>query len=80
MKTIMYNGHKLEIKGLGREKVYYDGQEMSSRLSMFGASHVFRVKEAGEDVQYEVIFGTRWHGCSYWCEVRRKGEIIYTDR
>ncbi len=80
MKTIISNGHRVEIKGWGKERIYYDGQEMSGKWSMMGSSHVFRVQEDGQEVQYEVAIGIRWHGCSYWVEVRRSGELIYTDR
>lgn len=80
MKTIIHNDHKIEIKGWGKEKIFYDGKEVSSKWSTTGGTHVFRVVEEDEEVQYEVTFGTRWHGFSYWCEVRRKGGIIYTDR
>ena len=80
MKTILSDGHKIEIKGWGKEKVYYDGRLVSSKLSMTGATHVFTVNEEGQEVQYEVSLGTRWHGLSYWVEVRKNGKIIYTDR
>jgi len=80
MKTVVYKGHKIEIKGWGKEKVFYDGKEVSSKWSMMGATHIFRVAEDGEEVQYDVTIGMRWHGLSWWCEVRRKGEAIYTDR
>lgn len=83
MKTIMYKGHKIEIPGMsltGKETVLYDGRVVSSKRSVTGATHIFRVNEEGEDVQYEIEIGTRWHGFSSWCTVRRKGEIIYSDR
>lgn len=83
MKTITYNGHKIEVSGLhplGKEQIIYDGKIVSSKHSMFGATHVFRVNEDGEDVQYDVEIGTRWHGFAAWCTVRRKGEIIFSDR
>lgn len=80
MKTIITNGHKIEIKGWGKEKIYYDGNEVSSKWSTTGGTHIFEVNENNEQVQYEVSFGTRWHGFSYWVEVRRNGKIIFTDR
>lgn len=80
MKTVISNGHKIEIKGWGKEKVFYDGKEVSSKYSMTGTTHIFRITEDGEEVQYEIMIGSHWHGLSWWCEVRRKGEIIYTDR
>lgn len=82
MKTIIYKGHKIEFSNTltGKETVLYDGKVMSSKHSLFGATHVFVVKEEGEDIQYEVETNTRWHMCSYWCIVRRKGEVLYSDR
>ena len=80
MKTIVYNSHKIEIQGWFKERVFYNGTEVSSKVSVLGSTHVFRVSEDGEDIQYDVQLGTRWHGCSWWCEVRRQGIVIYTDR
>lgn len=83
MKTIIYEGHTIDINvssWTGDEKVLYDGKEVSSRWSVMGATHVFLVTENGEDIQYEVMIGPRWYLLSWWCVVRRKGEIIYSDR
>ena len=80
MKTIFHNQHKIEVGGVWKEKVFYDGRLMSSKLSVFGSTHIFRVTEENIEVQYEVSFHARWHGLSYWAEIRRAGEIIYTDR
>ena len=59
MKTIISEGHRIEIKGWGKEKIYYDDKLVSSKLSMTGATHIFKVDENNEEVQYEVSFGTR---------------------
>ena len=80
MQTIIQNGHKIEIMSFGTEKVFYDGQLVSKKNTMVGATHVFRVQENNDEVQYEVAIGYRWHWLGLWVEVRRKGEIIYTDR
>ena len=83
MKTVFHQGHKIEVPGMslmGREKVLYDGREVSSKVSMTGATHVFRVIENGEEVQYEVEIGTRWHGFTSWATIRRNGVLIYSDR
>lgn len=83
MKSIIYKGHKIEISGwslTGKEKVLYDGNVVSSKYSVCGSTHIFRVNEEGEDILYEVELGTRWHGFGWWCTVRRKGEVIFTDR
>jgi len=83
MKTIVCGGHKIEIPGMGltgKEQVQYDGVVVSSKHSVFGATHVFSVKEDGEDAQYEVELGTRWHLFTSWAIVRRNGKVIYSDR
>jgi hypothetical protein len=83
MKTVMYGGHRIEIPGMsltGKEEIKYDRKVVSSRHSMFGATHVFSVREDGDDVQYEVVIGTRWHGFTCWAIVRRNGRVIYSDR
>ncbi len=80
MMTIMHNDHRIEVQGFGRERVFYDGKEMSSKLSFLGSTHIFGVTEDGEQIQYEVRLGTRWHGCAWWCEVKRQGMLIFTNR
>ena len=83
MKTITCNSHKIEISGAnitGKERVLYDGKEVSSKHSLTGSTHIFRVNEDGEDVQYEVEISLRWHGLNAWTIVRRKGEIVFSDR
>ncbi|MBS4015079.1 MAG: hypothetical protein KGZ86_01385 [Candidatus Latescibacteria bacterium] len=84
MRTIKYNGHTIEIKALGTEKVLYDGREVSRKNSFFGATHTFRAREDSKQVQYEVKIGLKWiwwlRWFRTWCEVKRNGEIIFTDR
>lgn len=83
MKTIFYKGHKIEVPGMsatGMERILYDGKAVSAKRSLTGATHVFRVTEGGEEVQYEVELGTRWHGFTAWATIRRNGVTIYTDR
>lgn len=77
-KTIVSNGHTIEVKAIGMERIYYDGREVSSKISMFGSTHVFSVQENEQPVQYEVKMSTRWWG-GIKIEVRRNGMIIYTD-
>jgi len=83
MRTVVHDGHRIEIPGMSlsaKEEVRYDGEVVSSKRSLTGATHVFAVKENGEEVQYEVEIGTRWHGFSAWCTVRRNGRVIFSDR
>ena len=61
MRTIVYNEHQIQLPGMsltGKEEVKYDGRVVSSKHTMFGGTHVFKVKEDGEDVDYEVDIGT----------------------
>lgn len=84
MKTVMSNGHKIEVmesSPTGLERVLYDGKEVSSRRAMFGATHTFNVREDNEDVSYEVDIGV---GSLLpprpYTTIRRNGKIIFTDR
>ena len=62
MKTIIHNGHKIEVAILLFEKVFYDGKLMSSRISITGGTHVFKVEEEGEDVNaWTFVFGPRYN-------------------
>ena len=80
MTTIATNGHTIEIKALGSERIFYDGKLVSKKFSIFGSTHIFRTEEDGENIQYEIDIGTRWHGFSFHCTVRREGKIIFTNR
>lgn len=84
LKTVTYNGHKIEIGMLstlvGQDTVWYDGKEVSKKLSKLGSKHSFHVVEDGGKVFYEVIVKPRWHGQTQWFEVKRNGEVIFNDR
>ena len=84
MKTVQTStGNTLTAKVnpfTGRESLLYNGIEMAGKLSAFGGTHIFTVNENGENVQYEGRFGMRWHGASWWVELRREGKIIFSDR
>jgi hypothetical protein len=81
MKTIMYNGNRIDAPGstlTGVEAIRYNGEIVSSRWSVLGAKHDFEVEEKGEAVRYEVRIGTRWTGFAT-CTVLRNGEMLYSD-
>ena len=88
-KTAIYEGHKIEMEFNPRKlnfnhDVFYDGEEVSSKFCtkrhlQKGLTHVFQVSEDGEEIRYEVTIKSRWF-CGYWHEVRRNGELIFTDR
>jgi hypothetical protein len=88
-KTVIYEGHKIEMKFNPwklnfNHNVFYDGEEVSSKFCtgrhlQKGLTHIFQVSEDGEAIQYEVtIKSKRFYG--WWHEVRRNGELIFTDR
>lgn len=72
-------GHEIEIIAFGTRKIFYDGTLISLRKSIFGSTHIFTVIENGEDIQYEIKVGLKWHGLSEKISIRRNGCIIYSD-
>lgn len=64
------------------EKVYYDGREVSSKPSVFGASHRFEVFEGFEQAVYEVDIGVRSLLPLPLASVtiRRNGKLVFTDK
>jgi hypothetical protein len=78
MKTLIYNGHKIEVKLWWTEKVFYDGKLMTSRFTVFGGTHIFQVEEEGETINYEV---ETYEGFPIGgMKVRRNGILIYSDK
>jgi hypothetical protein len=73
--AITYKGHCIDVHdtGYGPEIVKYDGKVVSKKASLSGTSHVFRVEEDGESVQYIVKFSGRG------CEITRNGVILFTN-
>ncbi len=64
------------------EKVWYDGKEVSARMSVFGASHQFEVVEDGIIVAYEVDIGATSDFIfpRPYVTVRRNGKIVFSDK
>jgi len=54
MKTLLHNGHKIEVSCWGTQEVYYDGKLISSQNAVFVGTHSFQVEESNEIVTYEV--------------------------
>lgn len=83
LKTVTYNDHKIEIGILsptfGQDTVWYDGKEVSKKLSKLGSKHSFNVVEDGSNVFYEITVKSRWHGYSSWAEVKRNSVVIFND-
>jgi len=79
--TIVHNEHRIQVEWsvwTGKEKVFYDGRNMSDKHTVTGGTHIFTVEEDSESIQYEVSFGFGLTSPSI--EVRRNGIIIYTNR
>ena len=81
IKSFKVKGHQILVDltadGLGREAVYYDGQEVSSVRSVLGGTHRFTVNEDGSEVNYEVKLKTsvgQFFGGAPKVELYRNGE------
>ena len=79
MKTLITNGHRIDAPGSslsGIEVVLYDGEPVSRKWSILGATHAFKAEENGREVGYCVEIGTRWLGFTATCRIMRDGEIV----
>src|SRR3989304_58574 len=77
--NFFFNGHEIDIIAYGTRKIFYDGKLISSKKSIYGSTHIFTVIENGENVQYEIRVGLKWHGLQEKINIRRNGRIIYSD-
>lgn len=79
MRLLVVNGNKIEMEFFslfsGKETIYYNGEIVSQKRSLFGGVHLFTVQEVGMDVQYEIR--QSWTAT---VEIRRNGELIYAER
>ena len=80
LTTFIYNGHRIDIEysWTGREKILYDGQVMSDKRSLFGATHVFQVYEDGDLAQYTVEFSAGSVGPNI--RVHRNNYLIFSNK
>src|SRR3989337_3932661 len=76
---LIYNDHEIEITAFETRKIFYDRTLISSKKSIFGSTHIFTVIENGENVQYEIRVGLKWHELQEKINIRRNGRIIYSD-
>jgi hypothetical protein len=61
------------------EKVYYDGKEVSSKMSILGARHYFTIIEEGDNIRYEAeVTPNLITGANV--TVRRNGDIMFTNK
>lgn len=81
MRVLMVNGNKIEMDFVslfsGKETVYYNGEVVSRKNSIFGTVHTFRVKENDADVQYDIQTGFSF--VRPGVVIKRNGELIYAD-
>jgi hypothetical protein len=79
---LMVNGNKIEIDLLsllsGKETIYYNGEVVSQKKSLWGSLHSFEVKENGTKVLYEVKVGMGFP-IRATVVISRNGEILYAD-
>lgn len=83
VRSFKVKGHQILVDlmadGLGKETVYYDGQEVSSQRSVLGGTHRFAVNEDGVEVNYEVRMKTsvgQFFGGMPKVELYRNGEKV----
>ena len=76
---IIYNGHEIEITAFGTMRIFYDGKLISSKKFFSRSPHIFSVREDGENVQYEINAGLKWHGLRERISIRRDGRLLYSD-
>ncbi|GAB4416673.1 MAG: hypothetical protein OHK0039_26210 [Bacteroidia bacterium] len=83
MITLVYNNRTIEVQPVsfsGHETVHYEGELVSRKWSLRGASHLFTVDEDGYQVTYEVVIGSDWHSFQPRVEIRRNGKLILSTR
>jgi len=76
-------GNRIEIRNnnlTGKETVLFNNIIVSEKMSIGGKTHLFTVKENNEEVNYEVEMNTKWHGMGHYVNVRRRGELIFTNK
>ncbi len=79
MVSFNYNGHTISLKDdIWVKRIFYDGREMASRGTMWGASDMFfTVVENNETVTYELETQIGFFIDKFI--VKRNGVIIYSD-
>jgi len=82
MRILVIDGNKIEIDVLslfsGTETVYYNGEIVSQKKSLWGGLHSFKAEENGTETQYEIKVGV---GLPFKSTVviKRNNELIYAD-
>lgn len=47
---------------MGRETILVNGEQVSSKKSLWGTEHNFKVRESGQDVPYKLLTGLNSNG------------------
>ena len=57
-----YDRHRIDINNswLGEERIYYDGELVSKKTSLFGSVHEFWVSENKEEIHYRINIEFKW--------------------
>ncbi len=82
MRILVVNGNKIEIDLLsllsGKETIFYNGEIVSQKKSLFGGVHTFTTKENGVDVNYEIKVGMGFP-LRATVVIKRNNELLYAD-
>lgn len=82
MRILVVEGNKIEIDLLslfsGKETVYYNGEIVSQKKSLWGGLHSFTVKEKGADANYVIKVGMGLP-LRATVEISRNNELLYAD-
>jgi hypothetical protein len=83
LKTIIHNNNKIEIQDkplIGEEVIFYNNKLIPPMGTFGNVTNVFVVFEQGSYVQYDVEFSLRWHCMGFKTTIKRREEIIYSDK
>ena len=78
MPMVQVGEHTIELKNSwwDGDSVFYDGRLMERGNSIMGGSYDFKVKEDGEDAEYEVEFkSSLWWGGTLHDQAKRCGNL-----
>ena len=82
MRVLVVNGNKIEINLFslfsGKETIYYNGEIVSQKKSLWGGLHSFNVKENGIDTLYEIKVGMGFP-IRATIMINRDGELLFDD-
>jgi hypothetical protein len=82
MRVLVVNGNKIEIDLIslfsGTETIYYNGEIVSQKKSLWGGLHSFKVVENGTETHYDIKAGI---GLPFKSTVviKRNNELVYAD-